>query len=56
MGWSTYSHSSDPGCGGGVPGGTSGSGSGSGSGVFPFLPDLPRFGDLGVEPKTKPWS
>ena len=46
--WSTNSHSSDPGCGGGGPVGSSGSGSGSGSGVF-FLPEpLPL--DLGEDP------
>lgn len=43
IGWSTYSYSSEPGAGGGVPGGSAGtSGSGSGSGVldfFPFFPD-----------------
>lgn len=42
IGWSTYSYSSVPGAGGGVPGGSAGtSGSGSGSGVLDFLPFLP---------------
>ena len=46
----TYTHSSVPGCGGGVPGGASGSGSGSGSGVLAFFPDLGRLGDFAPEP------
>ena len=46
----TYSQRSEPGCGGGVPGGTSGSGSGSGSGVFAFLPDFDLLGDFGEDP------
>ena len=56
MGWSTNSHSSEPGSGGGGPGGTSGSGSGSGSGVLDFLgerPLLEDLGDLGEEPAIK---
>ena len=52
IGWSTYSHSSEPGAG---PGGScgSGSGSGSGGGVLLLLPDLLRLpGDFGDAPKN----